>query len=653
MSIHTILIANRGEIACRIMRTVRDMGLRSVAVYSDADRDAPHVKLADQAVPIGPAPVGESYLVIKKIIEAAKTSGADAIHPGYGFLSENAGFAKACADAGIIFIGPSPDAIALMGDKAVAKRRMITAGVPCVPGYQGEAQDDATLMKEGKAVGFPLMVKAAAGGGGRGMRLVNEAKDLPVALNEARSEALNAFGSDVLILERAIIKPRHVEIQIFGDAHGNIIHFGERDCSVQRRHQKVIEEAPCPVMTGDLRKAMGEAAISAAKSVDYVGAGTVEFMLDAKNNFYFLEMNTRLQVEHPVTEMVTGLDLVALQLRVAQGEPLSLTQDDIELCGHAIEARLYAEDPTNDFLPATGNIEHLSFPQFEGLRIDSGVGPNGTVSPFYDPMLAKLIAYGPDRKTARRRLIRTLEETVIFGVITNRQFLIEALQRTDFKSGQATTAFISENFSDDDLAPIHLSDREAALTALAQHVINRNLHTQNIPASLLGWSSTTPLAKPYLYEDRRVEIASHSATEFTALVKDQNFEIHLIDAQTNQLSVKCNWTKQLLQFDARSPAEIHISFGARQFHLTNAAMIASKAADAIGEGDIRAPMHGVLADIFVTAGDVVKAGDRLGVLEAMKMRHDILADCAGTVEEVFAKAGAQIAANSPILKIEN
>ncbi|WP_427453119.1 acetyl/propionyl/methylcrotonyl-CoA carboxylase subunit alpha [Litorimonas sp. WD9-15] len=653
MSIHTILIANRGEIACRIMRTVRDMGLRSVAVYSNADRDAPHVKLADQAVPIGPAPVGESYLVIKKIIEAAKTSGADAIHPGYGFLSENAGFAKACADAGIIFIGPSPDAIALMGDKAVAKRRMITAGVPCVPGYQGEAQDDARLIEEAKTIGFPLMVKAAAGGGGRGMRLVDEARSLSVALTEARSEALNAFGSDILILERAIIKPRHVEIQIFGDSYGNIIHLGERDCSVQRRHQKVIEESPCPVMTEDLRNAMGDAAVKAAQSVDYVGAGTVEFMLDAEKNFYFLEMNTRLQVEHPVTELVTGLNLVALQLRVAQGEPLGLAQDDIWLCGHAIEARLYAEDPTHDFLPATGDIARLSFPEMEGLRVDSGVVSGGTVSPFYDPMLAKLIASGPDRETARRSLIRALEETVIFGVVTNRQFLIETLQRDDFASGQATTAFIAENFSEDDLAPIELTHREAALAALVQHIINRETHAANIPHQLLGWSSATSLATPYIYEDLCVDITSHSADEFTAQVGEQVFQLHLIESDNNRIIVNCDGKGETLRFASNSSAQIHISFGARQFHLTNKVALASKAADAIGEGDIRATMHGVLADIFVTTGDAVKTGDRLGVLEAMKMRHDILADRDGTVEEVFAKAGMQIAANSPILKIEN
>lgn len=653
MSIHTILIANRGEIACRIMRTVREMGLRSVAVYSDADREAPHVKLADQAIPIGPAPVGESYLVIEKIIEAAKTSGADAIHPGYGFLSENAGFAKACADTGIIFIGPSPDAIALMGDKAVAKRRMIAAGVACVPGYQGEAQDDATLTKEAETIGFPLMVKAAAGGGGRGMRLVEDAKDLSVALSEARSEALNAFGSDILILERAIIKPRHVEIQIFGDAQGNIIHLGERDCSVQRRHQKVIEEAPCPVMREDLRNAMGEAAISAAKSVDYVGAGTVEFMLDAESNFYFLEMNTRLQVEHPVTELVTGLDLVALQLRVAQGEPLSLTQDDIELCGHAIEARLYAEDPTHDFLPATGDIARLSFPEMEGLRVDSGVASGGTVSPFYDPMLAKLIASGPDRETARRRLIRALEETVIFGVVTNRQFLIETLQRDDFASGQATTAFIAENFSEDDLAPIELTHHEVALAALVQHITNRETHAANIPHQLLGWSSAAPFTTPYIYEDLRVEITSHSADEFTSRVEENEFKAHIIELGEDRMVLNCDGMRETLRFASINSAEIHISFGARQFHLVNKAALATTAADAIGEGDIRASMHGVLADIFVTTGDAVKTGDRLGVLEAMKMRHDILADCDGMVKEIFAEAGTQIAANSPILKIEN
>jgi len=454
MSFTSVLIANRGEIACRIIRTLREMGVRSIAVYSDAD-------VADDAVHIGGSPAADSYLNIEKIIEAAKVSGAEAVHPGYGFLSENPEFAARCDEAGLLFIGPSPEAIKLMGDKAAAKRHMIKAGVPVLPGYQGSDQEDANLIKEAVRIGFPLMVKAAAGGGGRGMRLVLREKDLPHALSTARAEALSAFGSDALILERAVMRPRHVEVQIFGDQQGNIIHLGERDCSVQRRHQKVLEEAPCQIMTDELRKRMGDVAVKAARSVNYVGAGTVEFLLDSSGAFFFLEMNTRLQVEHPVTEMITGLDLVALQIRIAQGTPLDLLQGDIKLSGHAIEARLYAEIPAQNFLPATGQVEHLFFPK--DVRIDSGIEGGSDISPFYDPMLAKIIATGPDRETARRKLVRALEETALFGVETNRAFLIQALCKQSFVAGEATTAFIAENFLEEGLAEKPISPSLAAV----------------------------------------------------------------------------------------------------------------------------------------------------------------------------------------------
>ena len=401
----SILIANRGEIACRVIRTARALGYRTIAVYSEADAGAPHTQLADEAVCIGPAPVGESYLVAEKILNAAKQSGAEAVHPGYGFLSENAGFARACEDAGLVFIGPTPDAIDLMGNKAEAKRRMIVAGVPCVPGYEGKDQSDEVLLAEADKIGFPVMIKAAAGGGGRGMRLVHAKGDLAGAIRLARSEAENAFGSGELILEKAIIRPRHVEVQVFADTQGNTIYLGERDCSVQRRHQKVVEEAPCPVMTPDLRARMGAAAVEAARSISYRGAGTVEFLLDAKGAFYFLEMNTRLQVEHPVTEEITGLDLVALQIQVAQGEPLGITQDGVRLNGHAIEVRLYAEDPAQGFLPATGPVDLWLPGSGAGIRVDSGIRSGQDISPFYDPMLAKIIAHGETREIARRRLI--------------------------------------------------------------------------------------------------------------------------------------------------------------------------------------------------------------------------------------------------------
>ncbi|MEM8660689.1 MAG: biotin carboxylase N-terminal domain-containing protein, partial [Pseudomonadota bacterium] len=397
----SVLIANRGEIACRVIRTAKAQGYRTVAVYSEADASAPHIKLADEAVCIGPSPVNESYLVQDNILKAAASSGAGAVHPGYGFLSENADFARACEAAGLVFIGPSADAIHLMGNKAEAKRRMIEADVPCVPGYEGEDQSDATLLAEGERIGPPLMVKAAAGGGGRGMRLVHDIEELGNAIQLARAEAESAFGSGELILEKAIIRPRHVELQVFADSQGNTVHLGERDCSVQRRHQKVVEEAPCPVMTDSLREQMGAAAVAAAQSINYRGAGTVEFLLDEQGEFYFLEMNTRLQVEHPVTELITGLDLVALQLQVAQGEPLGFDQSDVELQGHAIEVRLYTEDPAQDFLPTSGPIDLWAPPAGTGVRVDDGIATGQEISPFYDPMVAKIIASGPTREIAR------------------------------------------------------------------------------------------------------------------------------------------------------------------------------------------------------------------------------------------------------------
>ncbi|WP_372876492.1 acetyl/propionyl/methylcrotonyl-CoA carboxylase subunit alpha, partial [Pseudomonas sp.] len=392
-----ILIANRGEIACRVMRTAQDIGYRTVAVYSEADSDARHVHLADEAVCIGPAQVNQSYLLIDAIIAAAQKTGADAIHPGYGFLSENADFARACEAAGIVFIGPTVEAIHLMGSKRLSKIAMLQAGVPCIPGYEGAEQDDETLSREAERIGFPLMIKASAGGGGRGMRLVHESSELLAQIRTARSEAQNAFGSAELILERAVIQPRHVEIQVFGDAHGNIVYLGERDCSVQRRHQKVVEEAPCPLMTPELRQAMGEAAVKAAASVDYVGAGTVEFLLDRNGEFFFLEMNTRLQVEHPVTELITGQDLVAWQIRTASGQPLPLKQEEIRLTGHAMEVRLYAENSAQNFLPQTGQVLRWEPALLDGIRIDHGLLEGQVISPFYDPMLAKVIAYGATR----------------------------------------------------------------------------------------------------------------------------------------------------------------------------------------------------------------------------------------------------------------
>lgn len=513
----SILVANRGEIAVRIMATARRLGYRVVAVYSAADEGALHVQCADEAIPLGGTTAAESYLCMDKIIAAARQSGATAIHPGYGFLSENADFAKVCDEAGLIFIGPSANAITLMGNKAAAKRQMIAAGVPCVPGFEGANPTDEALLKAAAGVGFPLMVKAAAGGGGRGMSLVASAEQLPAELKSARSVALNSFGSDELILERAVVRPRHVEVQVFADAHGQVIHMGERDCSVQRRHQKVVEEAPCPVIPAALRASMGEAAVLAAKSIAYCGAGTVEFLLDDQEQFYFLEMNTRLQVEHPVTEMITGLDLVELQLRVAQGLPLDLCQSDIKLDGHAIEVRLYAEDPSKNFLPRTGDITLWHPPQGEGIRVDAGIASGNSITPYYDPMLAKLVAWGEDREVARQRLMAALKDTCLFGTTSNRDFLLEVLKRETFAAGLATTAFIEEEFTARGLKPASASFEESAAAAVLMYHHERLAaygKSIRVSSELLSWSSMGLISSVYAFEGERFEVDCVEADQY-------------------------------------------------------------------------------------------------------------------------------------------
>lgn len=641
------------------MRTAQSMGIKTIAVYSDADVNAPHVKMADQAYRIGPAPVGESYLLPEKILDAASATGAQAVHPGYGFLSENAAFAKAAADAGLIFIGPKPDAIDLMGDKAKSKRRMIKAGVPCVPGYQGEAQDDATLLKESQTIGFPIMVKAAAGGGGRGMRFVDNPEDLPNAITDARSEAANAFGSDVLILERAVQKPRHVEIQVFADSVGNTIHLGERDCSVQRRHQKVLEEAPCPVMTEDLRAKMGAAAVKAAKDIGYVGAGTVEFMLESSGEFFFLEMNTRLQVEHPVTELITGLDLVALQIRVASGEPLGLTQDDIALSGHAIEARLYAEDPAADFLPATGPIYLWAPACGENIRIDSGIESGGDVSPYYDPMIAKIIAYGETREDARLKLIQAIKNSALMGVKTNKGFLIDALQRPDFAQGKATTAFIAENFTDEDLSHGELSARDGAISAVIQYELSRDAALSksiNVDVSLRNWTSAKPIATPFIYKNGDDEISVYvtptANNSYAVQTEAQSFALTSLRRDGHTALIEIEGSRVPVQFLSLSSAHLLICIDGTDYDLTNQVGIFASAAIEAGGGSVVAPMHGALQDIFVTKGETVTKGQRLAILEAMKMQHEILAEVDGTITDIHVTPGSQIAADTLMIEIE-
>jgi len=654
----TLLVANRGEIAVRVMRTAKAMGLKTVAVYSEADADAMHVRVADQSVCIGPAPVGESYLQTAAILEAAAKTGADCIHPGYGFLSENQSFAAACEAAGIEFIGPPNAAIDVMGDKAKAKRAMLAAGVPCVPGYQGEDQAVATLVAEAQAIGMPVMVKAAAGGGGRGMRLVDDAADLESAIAMAQSEAENAFGSSELIIEKAVLRPRHVEIQVFADKQGNTVHLGERDCSIQRRHQKVVEESPCPVMTPELRQAMGQAAIDAAKAVDYVGAGTVEFLLDAAGEFYFLEMNTRLQVEHPVTELVTGFDLVEWQIRVARGEALPAEQDDIDLFGHAIEVRLYAEDPSTGFLPSTGAIDLFDVPDMPGIRVDSGVESGDEVTPFYDAMVAKIIAYGDTREDARMTLKAALEQSVLFGPANNRDFLIDVLAKPDFVSGEATTAFIGDHYGDAFTpAPIGVVDLAAAATI--QHVIAMETHhaqSASVHPELLDWASTggTVDTRQYLADESSsdVRLTSIRLGQYRVQLGEEPADVEVLDMDEDNAQLSINGLASRYRFLVQAPATIHIASDHRACTLVDATRVPPESEEAAGGGSIAAPMHGQLLAIEVEAGQAVAKGQRLAVLEAMKMQHEITAPADGTVVDIGAEAGKQIGAGDLIMTLE-
>ena len=604
-SFSKVLVANRGEIAWRVMRTARAMGYRTVAVYSDADRDAPHVAYADEAVRIGPPPVGESYLSTERILEAAHRSGADAIHPGYGFLSENEAFATACEKAGLTFIGPPPAAIAAMGNKAAAKRRMIEAGVPCVPGYQGADQSDANLEAEARKIGLPVMVKAAAGGGGRGMRLVEHDGDLMEAIRTARTEAESAFGSGELILEKAVVDARHVEIQVFADAHDNVIHLGERDCSVQRRHQKVIEEAPSPAVDASLRDRMGAAAVAAARAIGYRGAGTVEFLLGADGAFYFLEMNTRLQVEHPVTEAITGLDLVEWQLRVARGEQLPLRQDQVTLTGHAIEARLYAEDAYAGFLPQTGRIDVWRPATGLGIRIDHGMKDGLAISPFYDPMIAKVIAHGATREEARMRLVRALAETVVLGPTTNRHFLIRLLGHPDFEAGAATTSFlVKHQFPAPEIGDAHWT---AAASLLWQ------ASAQKYPPSMRGWRNSNPEPTPLRL--------SAAGSERLMQVRDPD---------PVEVPFHIDGNDIVLDIDALS------------VRFTDKTYAPPETAAAGSDGKLRAPMDGRIVAIKVAAGDQVSRGQTLIVLEAMKIQHQLKAALDAKIEAISVQEGQQV-----------
>ena len=649
MSFDKILVANRGEIAVRVMRTAHAMGYCTVAVYSSADAQAEHVRQADQAVWIGEPLPAQSYLNIASVIEAARTSGADAVHPGYGFLAENAAFAQACLDAGLVFIGPSPDAIRAMGDKAGAKRLMQAAGVPCIPGYEGEDQRAATLAAEAERIGWPVMIKATAGGGGRGMRLAHSAAAFAELLQSAQSEALHAFGDATVILERAIVAPRHIEIQVFADRHGHAIHLGERDCSVQRRHQKVIEESPSPAVGAALRERMGATAVAAAKAIGYEGAGTLEFLLDAEGQYWFMEMNTRLQVEHPVTEAVTGLDLVELQLRIAAGEPLPLEQQDVRMDGHAIEVRLCAEDPQQGFMPQSGRL--AAWRPSPGLRTEHALCDGADVPPFYDSMIAKLVAHGRTRGEARRRLIAGLRDTVALGVATNQQLLQRALSHPVFVAGHATTAFIAEHAAALLAPDAATQERAVWLAALLLQTGERGwpsplAHT--LPNALrFALDGTVHAARVTPQGAGRFDVAADTADASAP------GRIELLSLSGDgHLRFSCGGVSEQAMVVRASEGRAWFHFHGKAFELQDLTHVAVPRADAAGgDGLLRASMNGRVIALLVAEGDAVAAGQPLVTLEAMKMEHVHCAPRAGRVAALHVAVGAQVAARHVVAEI--
>jgi geranyl-CoA carboxylase alpha subunit len=644
----TLLIANRGEIALRIMRTARRLGLRTVAIYSDADRASLHVARADSAVHVGAAAPRESYLNIEAIIAAALRSGADAVHPGYGFLAENADFARAVRDAGLVFVGPSPEAIEAMGNKANAKRLMLAAHVPCVPGYQGEDQSDATLTAAARDIGLPVMVKAAAGGGGRGMRLVLEPGELPAALASARSEALGAFGSDELILERAVIEPRHIEIQVFADGHGNVIHLAERDCSVQRRHQKLIEEAPSPAIDEALRARMGAAAVAAAKSIGYVGAGTMEFLLDRNGEFYFMEMNTRLQVEHAVTEAITGLDLVEWQLRVAAGEPLPLEQESVALHGHAIEVRLTAEDVPAGFLPQSGPVLRWRPPVAgHDVRVDHGLREGGSVPPHYDSMIAKLVAYGATRDEARRKLRLALEDCALLGIASNQRFLTDCLAHPAFAAGEVHTGFIAQHMERAlaQAAPDPVVLATAALCAsgwpeAGAGKLGGLAFGVELKHSRDNWTIRLQPADGGV--DATVQGAGDDAPAAVRILLLEAPEAGLWRLECNGQACKALY--------AADGNDIHLFMQSQAWRFQTVDARRSRDAESC-DGLLNAPLAGRIAAVHVALGDEVQAGQVLVVLEAMKMEHSLCAPFDGRIAELSAQVGGQARAGGKLVQV--
>ena len=649
-----ILVANRGEIALRIMRTARKLGYGVVAVYSDADRDAAHVREADAAVRIGQARPAQSYLNTEAIIAAAKASGAGAVHPGYGFLAENEEFARACREAGLVFIGPSPEAIKAMGNKAEAKAIMHKAGVPVVPGYQGADQGDAVMLVEANRIGFPVMIKAVAGGGGRGMRLVTDAASFPNALRSARSEAKAAFGDDTVILERAIPNPRHIEIQVFGDRYGNAVHLGERDCSVQRRHQKLIEEAPSPAVSPKLRQRMGDVAVAAVRALRYEGAGTLEFLLDERGEFYFMEMNTRLQVEHPVTEAITGIDLVELQLRVAGGEPLGLVQEQIKFSGHAIEVRLCAEDAAHDFMPQSGIMARWRVA--DNIRVEHALQSCAEISPFYDSMIAKLIAFGSSREEARSRLICGLEQMIAFGVTTNQSFLMACLRHPVFARGAATTGFIGAHRNE--LVAGDISE-EASVEGVASNAALAALLLTITHPDARRWRSGRTLAAVFPIPLRvetggtvhELELLRHREGDYRVRDggREHDFELEQLTPETVRFRNGAIIESSEYYRDGARLHFLHRGVTHTAHDLTLAAPEAAAANS--GDGKVRAAMNGRVVAVLVKPGDRVTAGQPVMTLEAMKMEHVHTSAIAGTVSAIDVAEGEQVAMGKVVVEI--
>ncbi|AYG65514.1 MULTISPECIES: acetyl/propionyl/methylcrotonyl-CoA carboxylase subunit alpha [unclassified Rhizobium] len=652
-----ILIANRGEIACRVIHTARRMGIRTVAVYSDADRDALHVTLADEAVHIGPAAASESYLSKQKIIAAAERTRAEAIHPGYGFLSENADFAEAVEAAGFVFIGPSPASIRAMGLKDAAKALMERAGVPVVPGYHGDKQEPGFLAEQAEGIGFPILIKARAGGGGKGMRRVDGPVDFEASLEAAKREAKSAFGDDAVLIEKYLIKPRHIEIQVFGDINGNAVHLFERDCSLQRRHQKVIEEAPAPGMTEEMRSAMGEAAVRAARAIDYRGAGTVEFIADVSDGlspdrFFFMEMNTRLQVEHPVTEAIAGVDLVEWQLRVASGEPLPKTQDELTINGWAFEARIYAEDPARGFLPATGTLAHLSFPEGD-VRIDAGVREGDSITPHYDPLIAKLTVHAPDRPAALAKLTRGLEQTQVAGTTTNLDFLIRLSRQPDFAAGHPDTGLIDRDI--EALTATQQPDDAALAIAAIVEAGGFAKTTGNDPWHSLGawqlWGEASrPVTLHFAGDHRNCRVIAKGPALFSVTFDDRSILVRLFEDDDVARRIEIDGRQSRVDiFETSSAVTLFLDGHTHHFHRLD---LLDGAEEAAGGGDrVVAPMPGLVKIVRVREGDTVAKGQALVVMEAMKMELTLTAARDGIVESLHVGEGDQTSESAVLLSL--